>query len=473
MALTLVVLLFVLTFLMLGYRFDPNTHTVWQTGLVQYDSYPRGATVSVDDTVIDKTQTKNTVFPGQRQFSMTLEGYETWRKTLQIQSNTVTNLNYARMVPTKRQISTVKEFATPLLSNVAPSGRVALVISHNRANKPLATVGDLGNTNNEKFTEVELDTTVLQGYDTASTQHEFQFGEWSPGGRHALIKHTYQPTGKPAVTQWLRFDRQEPKKLVDISKVTGFDIKQLSFIGSSGQELYVLQQNGDLRHVNLSDAVISRPLLQQVHEFKLYGSDTLSYRAVTNDEQVAGIWKKDWKQPRVVMSLPVTDPAALTIQISRYFNKDTVAFGVGNNLTIYRGELGESDESWQAFTQNSQKLSYSFAITEMIVSDNGRFILAKQGAQVQGYDLERRARSQELKLSGQPALRWFDEFHYWQIDETGMVVMREFDGDNKQSLLPGTAGLDAALSADQKYIYALRSKDGKVTLTKLAMTVEN
>lgn len=472
MAVSLFVLLFVLTFYMLGYQFDPQTHTVWQTGLVQYDSYPRNATVAVDDTVIDQTQTKNTVAPGQHQFSMTLQGYETWRKTLHIQSNTVTNLNYARLVPTERRVSTVKRFTQPKLMSVAPSGRVALAIQHTSSGQPMAIVGDLTNTSSEKFTEAELDTTVLQGYDSSSTHHEYSFGEWAPNSRYALIKHQYHPAGKPAVTQWLRFDRQEPKKLVDISKIMGFDVKQLSFIGNNGRELYALQQNGDLRHVNIADGVISRPLIGDIKEFKLYGSDRLSYIAVTDTQRQAGIWKKDWQRPRVVAALPASDASPLTVQLSRYFNKDTVAFGMGNSLTIYRGDLGESDDDWQRFTANSQKLTFGFPVTEMLLSDNGRFILSKHASLLRSYDLERRTQSQDVQLRGGETLRWFDEFHFWHLDPDGMVVMREFDGDNAHQLLPGSDGYDAALSVDQKFIYALSAKDGTVTLSKLAMKVE-
>ena len=48
MTATLVVALCVLLFTMLGYRFNPTTREVEQAGLVQYNSFPRGATVAVD-----------------------------------------------------------------------------------------------------------------------------------------------------------------------------------------------------------------------------------------------------------------------------------------------------------------------------------------------------------------------------------------------------------------------------------------
>ena len=93
---------------MLGYTFDPNTKELQQTGLVQYESHPGGALVYVDDMELRRTPTKSIVLPGKHTFSMKLDKYEPWQKTLNIKSDTVTNLNYARLIPTKRETTEVK-----------------------------------------------------------------------------------------------------------------------------------------------------------------------------------------------------------------------------------------------------------------------------------------------------------------------------------------------------------------------------
>ena len=94
MTLSLIILLTFLTFRMLGYTFDPNTKELQQTGLVQYESHPGGALVYVDDMELRRTPTKSTVLPGKHTFSMKLDKYEPWQKTLNIKSDTVTILNY-------------------------------------------------------------------------------------------------------------------------------------------------------------------------------------------------------------------------------------------------------------------------------------------------------------------------------------------------------------------------------------------
>ena len=98
---TAVVAVVVLSLLyILGYRFDSSRHRVEQSGLVQFVTQPSGATVEVDGRALSqKTTAKESVSPGGHEFVMWREGYETWRKTLDIKAGTLTWLNYARLIP--------------------------------------------------------------------------------------------------------------------------------------------------------------------------------------------------------------------------------------------------------------------------------------------------------------------------------------------------------------------------------------
>ena len=80
-----------------------------------------------------------------------------------------------------------------------------------------------------------------------------------------------------------------------------------------------------MRRVDLDSSTISSPILTGVESFKLYGDDRLSYLAVIDSKKVAGIWKRDWKEPFVIGTF-ATDFTPV-IRTSRYFNKDTVVFG--------------------------------------------------------------------------------------------------------------------------------------------------
>lgn len=91
----------------------------------QQYTIPRGAT-AVDSANPEITPTKNMVMPGQHQFSMKLTGYESWQ-TVMIRSDTVTQLDYARLVPRSGNIATMRDMTGSRRRNY-PGGRYMLGI---------------------------------------------------------------------------------------------------------------------------------------------------------------------------------------------------------------------------------------------------------------------------------------------------------------------------------------------------------
>lgn len=484
MTITTFVLLFILMFRMLGYRLDLTRHTIEQTGLVQYDSFPRSALVSVDGMNLEVTRTKNTVLPGPHTFRMTLKGYQSWQKNMTIKSDTVTQLNYARLIPEQKKVSTMHEFAQLSAVKFAPAGQYVLGISAQHA-APAAVWGDLRDVKNPKFTSQALDKSVVKGYDHAETTHAFVISEWDTSGRFALVKHTYttkeqadaaasKQTTATGSVQWLRLDREHPTELVDVTQVVGLDVQYASFSGTNGNDMYILQSNGDVRSVRVADATISRPLIQGVQSFTMYGNDTLAYVAAAQDgHRDAGVWKKGWKTPQVIRTLSAAESAPVHIRVSHYFHKDTVVVSVGAHVTIYRGKLPEDREALQRFLKNSRTFDFGRPVAKMTMSNNGRFIVVNDQTGYMSYDIERLSRSSYISLPNGTPLTWLDEFHLWHVDQSGSLVMQEFDGANRSQLTPATAGLDAVLSRDEKYIFVLLKSAGAETvkLQRLSMTI--
>lgn len=93
-------LLTLAVFYLLGYRFDFSTREVAQGGLLQFDSHPRGALVTVDGKPLSgKTATKHDADAGTHTVTMTLDGYLPWQKTVTVNPGGILWLNYARFIP--------------------------------------------------------------------------------------------------------------------------------------------------------------------------------------------------------------------------------------------------------------------------------------------------------------------------------------------------------------------------------------
>src|SRR5688572_14698485 len=100
MAVAIGLLVTILLFIVLGYQLNRSEGRFEQGGLVQFDSIPGGAAVSIDGTLLGtRTATKSTLSAGNHRFVMTREGYRTWQKTVTLAPGAVLWLNYARLVP--------------------------------------------------------------------------------------------------------------------------------------------------------------------------------------------------------------------------------------------------------------------------------------------------------------------------------------------------------------------------------------
>ncbi len=472
MTVTVITLLVVLTLTILGYRFNFSTQTVEQTGLVQFDSTPRGATVSIDGKVRETTQTKNMVLPGQHQFSIKLKGYENWQKTLDIEPGTVTWLSYIRLVPTEKVVESVKSFNQLGSVLASPDRAYAAGITAGDDGAPQIAMMDFRSSRQPKVTEVALDTSVLSGYDEDSTfEHHFTVSEWSDSSRYLLVRHDYKQADQSAQTEWLWLDRDAlASSLVNLSSLTNLSLSTVRL--TDDKKVYVLQDTGDVRSVSTSDGTISRPLLSSVTWFDVYDGNTLMYTGTQANQQIAGAWRSDWQQPTVLTTLVEGDAQSLHIQIGEYYHKTTVAVSVGDKVTIYRGTLPGTDEARAALMQTSYSFTLNRPVAQLNISDNGRFVTAEDATGMVVYDLERLSVSQEIKKYASSAVRWLDGYYTWQVDGEGQLQMEDFDGVNSYQLMPMSTGFDVVLTQDGKYIYGfVKNEAGAVELVQLAMTI--
>lgn len=469
MTLSLIALLVFLTFRMLGYTFNPNTNELQQTGLVQYESHPGGALVYVDDMELRRTSTKSTVLPGKHTFAMKLDEYEPWQKTVDIKSNTVTNLNYARLIPIKRETTTVKTFDAVQFVSLSPGGNFLLGFGM-KDKTPVMTIGDIRDTgkDKEKFTEHALNTSLLAGYSLSSDNHAFSVAEWDRDSRYALVKHIYPAENNATGIQWLVFDRENPEKIVDVTAMTGLGIKQIGFAGTGAHAVYMLQDSGELRRVDLDSSTISSPILTGVESFKLYGDDRLSYVASSDGKKIAGVWKQGWKEPFVIGSF-AADKAPV-VRTSRYFNKDTVVLAVDQKMTIYRGEISDSTDRQKEFLKTAKVVTIEQPVTNLTLDNAGRFVVAQNGAMLQSYDLERHELSSVFNIGAAQEVKWLDNFYIRSVSAAGKMEIREFDGTNAHTLLDAHKDLGAVLSSNQRYVYGLTmNAAGKIVLSKMNM----
>lgn len=474
MTLTMLGLLVLFTYKILGYQYNFTTRMVERTGLIQFDSFPRLATVQIDGKRIGTpTRTKYSVLPGSRQFSMSLAGYNDWQKTLDIKVGTVTWLDYVRLVPLEKTVDELDSVENLLAIGKSPDSRFMAGISRDSTGDNLLVMLDFKDSLQPKLAKylmpVEAVTRATEGQ---STEHSFSVKSWDNSSRRVLIRHDYK--GDVSGSEWLWVDRERPSEIININKLTNLSITDVKH-GRDG-EVYTQQSNGDVRKLVVNTGTISRPLLSNVVSFDLYDSTTIYYTGVQGENTIVGIFRNNWNVPLVLDSVNRLDGQSLKISVSRYFNQDTVAISKGTAVLVYRGDLPTSIQQKDVFMEKTYgTLTLSRPLESLSLGRSGRFVIAEDAQGFVSYDIELKSISQQIKKYQDTQVRWLDDYHIWQTDETNAMVMQEFDGVNSHRLMNIANQYDALLTPDGRFIYAFDNSvddPSAVILKRLHMTVD-
>ena len=122
MVLSVVSIVVVLILITQGYRFNHFDGKLEQGGLVQFNSRPTGATVSVDGMALaNRTASKITLSAGPHEVMISREGYTTWKKTVNVKPGSVLWLNYAQLLPVAPKVSTGATYTGVVTPLVAPN----------------------------------------------------------------------------------------------------------------------------------------------------------------------------------------------------------------------------------------------------------------------------------------------------------------------------------------------------------------
>ena len=100
MSVSVIVLVAILVFFMLGYQINRTDGKIEQGGLVQFNTQPAGADIKIDGiTLGTRTAARKTMNTGQHAISMERQGYKTWQKSVEVTAGGILWLTYARLVP--------------------------------------------------------------------------------------------------------------------------------------------------------------------------------------------------------------------------------------------------------------------------------------------------------------------------------------------------------------------------------------
>lgn len=426
--------------LALGYRFNDNSRSFEQGGLMQFRSAPQDAVITVDGKEQDfRTPGKLTVPAGRHDVSMTLEGYREWRKSVDIAAGQLLWLNYTRFIPNDITTKNIREFDTVAGALISPNRRFAVI--QPKSDEPKLIYADIRDETDVRYEEVII---PAKAYASASAAgHTFELLEWQLDGRYLLVRHRVGDS----VNEVLRLDRQQPEEAVNISAKYGA-IQQLQFLGSNAGVVIALIGN-ELRRLEV-DGETSTLLVNNVTFFELYRDDLIGFIAERNGQRQVGVYKDD--QETLLAEFPI-DETPLKVDVSNYYNDDYLAYSHGKTVTIVRNP--------SEATVTSPRTNIIFNVDQPAVewlyfANNGRMLVAQHQASFTTYDLELEDTYRHSFTTSKPVTRpfkWFDDYNLY-ADLDGNLRIIEYDGTNERALTSVAEGYPVSISENGEAMFS-------------------
>jgi len=454
MTVAVVTLVTVLVFVMLGYRYNRSDGKIEQGGLVQFDSQPNGASISIDNSPFrTRTPSKTTLTSGGHTITMGRSGYDTWKKTVDIIPGSVLWLSYTRLVPTRLTPQSTANLAEVTSTSVSPDNKWIAI--KEKAGTPEIKLADISS-DKVAMSSIAIPSTDYTQPAKGKTQ-SFTVMDWDAGSRYLMIRHSY---GGDRL-EWLVVDTQNVSATKNVTKLLDIQATKMVFSGNDSQVLYA-QIGGDVRMIDLGAATLSRPLVTNVAEFSIFDQRTIAYTTTLDPAtktRTVGYYEDGDQNANVIRSFQDDGKAQLHVALGRYFGTMYETIAYGDQVTVYTGDLPTT-----AAQASGLKVVASMDLkggAEYLSSRTaGRFVIAQRGDTYKTYDLELKKET-TTKLAGKGAvtskLDWIDGYMAYS-DRGGMLRLYEFDGANQHDIMPVAPGFSVTLSSNEKYLYGI-SKD--------------
>lgn len=462
----------ILAALTLGYSFTTEDGgRIQRGGIMQLDSKPAGATVTINGTQFgSRTPTKLTSQAGDYTVLMERDGYLPWEKTIPINTGSISWVTYPRLIPEKREPEPVVSYPSTVASAL-PSGssRYYAVLESER--DPVVSIARLDN-DTVKTKQVELPHSLYTDPTPEQPLSNFSIERWAGNDKRILLSHTHGDNAK----EWILLDLDRPEESVNITSHLGINgiMTNPVFSVNDGSELYALI-DGDVRIIDLDRQTLSRPLVQNVLNFSLYGNGFVVFAQQEDDGvQHVGYVKEDYREPRIVETMEHDGDAPAQLSIGKYFDKYYFLISHGSEATL-SSSPNLPDNSTSALERTHQKtLQLDDTIVQNNITDNGQLAMVQDGTSFSTYNLELdQLSASDVVNTGGPStqkLRHLDRYMLWGVND-GALRVYDFDGKNQHDIMPIEYRFGATLSPNGKYIYALSSDtdDEGVALTRVQL----
>lgn len=449
----------------LGYRFDTKDRTLAQGGLIQLESSPNGARITVNNKELSATTPDRLdARAGSHTITLNRAGYEPWQKSITVEAGDVHWLNYALLIPKDPAENTISSFSTVESSLPADEANRLFIVESSQKNS-FASI-DLS----EKAAVTRL---VLPESLAPPAAGVFTPQGWSEDERYVLLSHA---EGKK--TRWYVIDTRDIERSIDVTKLAGAsaNLSRVSFVAESSHLLYALSE-GSLRQINLRDKSMSNALIEGVASYTQSTKGVVSYVKNYDSKQKVreiGYYTSGAQRGRVIQTVHAGEKTTVAVAIGEYRGEQYIATQNDDSVMVERVKLHPSDSDASLEAEAVAVINTDETAFRLAFSPHDRFVIGQYGSTYMTYDIEL-DRFTTTTMRGDSAaetpLAWLNRYHVWSSRDS-VLRMYEFDGENMATFGKVVPRLSPKLSKNNSTLYVFRkAENGKINLVRIALRI--
>ena len=449
MAVTALIAALVLLLISMGYKFGLDG-TLGRTGLVQINSLPSGAEVEVDG----KPQSMRTDFSksfdaGWHNFAVSQEGFDIWRKAVEVKPGLVTRLNYVRLFPLARNAEFVRAEES-LYRVFMASGRQTILSMKTQAEWELIDIRN----DQTRYTPVALDSLFAEGVLLAAK--DITVTAWSDNGQRALVRVTRGDD----VVEWVVIDAGQVSRSVNLNKELSLEFTDVVFADGSGTKAYVLER-GNLRQVDINAKIISAVVQPKVSAIHGFSGRVMYARTDDTGARLIEVWRDGANGPMRVGKIPAETQGEIALVQAEFRGRSWVAYRLGGQVRVFEGMVDKvgTNESMEV----TMEQAFASCDGGLSAAGQGRLIKLRCDDKTLMLDLEEDALYTVDETAA--VARWLDDYLLYLQDGVDTYAI-DFDGANGRWLLP-VSDFPVVASVDNRWMYYYDTTDeGEIELLR-------
>jgi len=450
MSISVVAIVFVLMLIAMGYRFTENGD-LKQSGLIQINSSPKGATVEIDgESQFSHTDFSKMLSSGNHRIKISKSGYDTWEKDINVDAGLLTRIEWARLFPTNPATTTATTFSNLRLAEFSADRKHLLVIEHN---SPVALFVNL---QGEKISTKKISLNDAISNSENVLEGNIKIIAWNESANKALITWTHNET-----TSWHLLDLEDAEHSINLTERYNINFTDIKIANDSASKLWALE-SGRIRIIDTSSHTISGVLISDVEQFA-NNKDAICYVGTDNsdhDYRKIMLFKEGEKGPTTIINLKEEKPN-ITIAMGTYWNESWIAYSTDAHIAVLSGTYPSYDKE----EKNSLRkiINRDLEYEPKLASTNklGRIVTFAGNTSLTSIDIETRNYYDASTEKEAAQLNWLDDYLIWENNDN-KIVIQDFDGNNHREILEVNNEQPINITENNHWLYYFERKAADV-----------